>query len=85
MINDTGLPGSYNINVFNLDNRIVFASDSGFYVYDDISDHFYKYQQLNKKLGHLHAQTRSYRLLVKSIGSSIMAALRWLIFPSPAN
>ncbi len=49
--NRYGLPGSYNINVFNLDNRIVFASDSGFYVYDDISDRFYKYQQLDKKLG----------------------------------
>jgi len=46
-----GLPGSFNINVFNLDNRIVFASDSGFYVYDDISDRFSKYQELNKKLG----------------------------------
>ncbi|MDO3625533.1 triple tyrosine motif-containing protein [Mucilaginibacter sp. BT774] len=46
-----GLPGSYNINVFNLDNRIVFASDSGFYVYDDISDRFSKYDELNKKLG----------------------------------
>jgi DNA-binding CsgD family transcriptional regulator len=49
--NNYGLPGSYNINVFNLDNRIVFASDSGFYVYDDISDRFYKYQQLDRKLG----------------------------------
>ncbi|HWD90401.1 MAG TPA: triple tyrosine motif-containing protein [Mucilaginibacter sp.] len=46
-----GLPGSYNVNVFNLDNRIVFSSDSGFYVYDDISDHFEKYQQLNHTLG----------------------------------
>jgi len=46
-----GLPGSYNINVFNLDNRIVFSSDSGFYVYDDIADRFYKYQQLNSMLG----------------------------------
>ncbi|MBS1529920.1 MAG: transcriptional regulator, partial [Bacteroidetes bacterium] len=46
-----GLPGSYNVNVFNLDNRIVFSSDSGFYVYDDISDHFEKYGQLNKTLG----------------------------------
>jgi len=46
-----GLPGSYNINVFNLDNRIVFASDSGFYVYDDISDRFSKYEELNKKMG----------------------------------
>ncbi|ASU35793.1 triple tyrosine motif-containing protein [Mucilaginibacter xinganensis] len=47
----SGLPGSYNINVFNLDNRMVFSSDSGFYVYDDISDRFSKYQQLNKMLG----------------------------------
>lgn len=46
-----GLPGSYNINVFNLDNKIVFSSDSGFYVYDDITDRFYKYQQLNNNLG----------------------------------
>ncbi|MBK0381256.1 ligand-binding sensor domain-containing protein [Mucilaginibacter segetis] len=46
-----GLPGSYNLNVFNLDNRVVFSSDSGFYVYDDIADRFFKYQQLNKKLG----------------------------------
>ncbi|MFI5140479.1 MAG: triple tyrosine motif-containing protein, partial [Sphingobacteriales bacterium] len=47
----SGLPGSYNINVFNLNNRIVFSSDSGFCVYDDITDRFYKYQQLNKMLG----------------------------------
>lgn len=46
-----GLPGSYNIGVFNLDNRVVFSTNNGFYVYDDISDHFYKYDQLNKKLG----------------------------------
>jgi DNA-binding CsgD family transcriptional regulator len=49
--NHYGLPDSYNVNVFNLDNRIVFASDSGFYSYDDISDRFLKYQQLNNKLG----------------------------------
>ncbi|TWR23903.1 transcriptional regulator [Mucilaginibacter achroorhodeus] len=46
----SGLPNSYNVGVFNLDNRIVFSSDSGFYVYDDITDRFYKYQQLNRKL-----------------------------------
>jgi ligand-binding sensor domain-containing protein/DNA-binding CsgD family transcriptional regulator len=46
-----GLPSSYNVNVFNLDNRVVFSSNNGFYVYDDIADRFYKYQQLNKKLG----------------------------------
>jgi ligand-binding sensor domain-containing protein/DNA-binding CsgD family transcriptional regulator len=47
----SGLPDSYNVNVFNLDNQIVFSSDSGFCVYDNISDRFYKYAQLNKKLG----------------------------------
>ena len=46
-----GLPESYNINVFNLENKIVFSSDSGFYSYDDITDRFYKYQQLDKGLG----------------------------------
>lgn len=46
-----GLPGSYHINVFELENRLVFSSDSGFYIYDDISDHFLKYQQLNRLLG----------------------------------
>ncbi|MGZ3751651.1 MAG: ligand-binding sensor domain-containing protein [Mucilaginibacter sp.] len=53
-----GLPGSYNIHVFNIDNRIIFSSDSGFYVYDDISDHFFKYQQLNKKLGTFAASNK---------------------------
>ena len=46
-----GLPPGYQINVFNLDNRIVFSSSGGFYVYDDISDHFSPYRQLNDKLG----------------------------------
>ena len=46
-----GLPDSYNVNVFSLNNQIVFSSDSGFCVYDDIADRFYKYQQLNKMLG----------------------------------
>jgi DNA-binding CsgD family transcriptional regulator len=47
----SGLPDSYNINVFNLNGKIVFSSDEGFYVYDDITDRFYPYQQLNKSLG----------------------------------
>ncbi|AMR31386.1 transcriptional regulator [Mucilaginibacter sp. PAMC 26640] len=46
----SGLPDSYNVGVFSLDNRIVFSSDSGFYVYDDITDRFYKYTQLNTRL-----------------------------------
>lgn len=59
-----GLPGSYNINVFDLDNRIVFSSDSGFYVYDDITDRFFKYQQLNKKLGTFATSSK----IIKAIG-----------------
>lgn len=38
--NKSGLPSDYGINIFNLDGKIVFTSDSGFYVYDDISDKF---------------------------------------------
>ncbi|TZF83156.1 transcriptional regulator [Pedobacter sp. BS3] len=46
-----GLPGSYNINIFSLEGRIVFSSDAGFYVYDEINDRFYPYTSLNRKLG----------------------------------
>lgn len=46
-----GLPGNYNINIFNLENRIVFSSDKGFYTYDELSNKFTKYEVLNKKLG----------------------------------
>ncbi len=48
--NHHGLPGSYHINIFSLDNHIVFSSDAGFYTYDEITDRFYLYQQLNKML-----------------------------------
>lgn len=47
----SGLPNSFNINAFNLENRIVFSSDSGFYIYDDISDRFSKYDILNSHIG----------------------------------
>ncbi|MDB5286572.1 MAG: hypothetical protein JWR05_1521 [Mucilaginibacter sp.] len=59
-----GLPSSYNVNVFSLDNRVVFSSDSGFYVYDDIADHFEKYRQLNKKLGTFSSSSK----LIPAIG-----------------
>ncbi|SOD18893.1 two-component regulator propeller domain-containing protein [Pedobacter xixiisoli] len=45
-----GLPSSFNINTFNLESKIVFSSDSGFFVYDEISNRFSKYNELNKKL-----------------------------------
>lgn len=46
-----GLPGNYNINIFNLENRIVFSSDRGFYTYDELSNKFTPYDVLNKSLG----------------------------------
>ena len=60
----SGLPDSYNVNVFNLDNRIVFSSDSGFCIYDDISDRFEKYTQLNKMLGTFASSNK----IIKAIG-----------------
>jgi DNA-binding CsgD family transcriptional regulator len=59
-----GLPGSFNVNVFDLDNRVVFSSDSGFYIYDDITDRFFKYTQLNKKLGTFATSSK----IIKAIG-----------------
>ncbi|MFZ4263245.1 triple tyrosine motif-containing protein [Sphingobacterium sp. HJSM2_6] len=47
-----GLPEHIRINgLFNLANNIVFASDSGFYVYDNILWEFKPYKELNKQLG----------------------------------
>ncbi|RZK42218.1 MAG: transcriptional regulator [Pedobacter sp.] len=46
-----GLPSSFNVNIFNLENKIVFSSEEGFFLYDDISNRFDKYTTLNKSLG----------------------------------
>ena len=46
-----GLPGDYNINIFNLENRLIFSSPKGFFVYDEISNRFSAYNELNKELG----------------------------------
>jgi DNA-binding CsgD family transcriptional regulator len=46
-----GLPGSYNINIFSFENKLVFSSDKGFYSYDNISNRFYPYNALNIQLG----------------------------------
>lgn len=55
---NSGLPTAFHINIFNLDNRIVFSSDFGFYVYDNIPDKFFPYTQLNKKLGSFASSNR---------------------------
>ncbi|HWZ16539.1 MAG TPA: triple tyrosine motif-containing protein [Mucilaginibacter sp.] len=54
----SGLPSAYNINVFSVDNRILFSSNSGFYVYDDFTDRFSRYNDLNVKLGDFAASNR---------------------------
>ena len=46
-----GLPGNFNINIFNLENKIVFSSNNGFFTYDEFSDQFSKYAVLNSSLG----------------------------------
>ena len=46
-----GLPSSFNINMFNVENKIIFSSDAGFLVFDEISNRFSKYDVLNQKLG----------------------------------
>ncbi|MBB6501262.1 triple tyrosine motif-containing protein [Pedobacter cryoconitis] len=46
-----GLHGNYNINLFTLENKLVFSSDAGFMLYDEISNRFSLYKELNKELG----------------------------------
>ncbi|MES2830216.1 MAG: triple tyrosine motif-containing protein [Bacteroidota bacterium] len=53
-----GLPGDYNINVFNLENKIVFSSEKGFLTYDDISNRFTKYTALNRSLSGFSAANK---------------------------
>jgi len=46
-----GLPSDYDINIFVLENKLIFSSDAGFMLYDEISDRFSNYAALNKGLG----------------------------------
>lgn len=50
-----GLPKDYQINIFNFNNRIVFSSDLGIYNYDELSDKFIRYDQLNNRLGSFYS------------------------------
>jgi len=53
-----GLPGNYNINIFMMENKLIFSSDKGFMLYDEISDRFSPYQELNKALGGFAASNK---------------------------
>ncbi|NRF41597.1 triple tyrosine motif-containing protein [Pedobacter foliorum] len=46
-----GLPSTYGINLFTLDNKLIYSSSEGFLTYDEISNKFSKYTTLNKELG----------------------------------
>lgn len=46
-----GLPPDDHVNVFDLENRIVFTTRAGVYTYDDLTDRFNPYTHLNKRLG----------------------------------
>lgn len=45
-----GLKDNYNINIFMLENKVIFSSESGFQIYDAISNRFGPYKELNKGL-----------------------------------
>lgn len=47
----SGLPPGMFVNVLELAGNPVFATDSGFYRHDEITDGFYPYDQLNAQLG----------------------------------
>ncbi len=49
----------YNINVFSINNRVVFTDRTGFYTYDDIQKKIVPYEELNKNLGYY---SHSYRV-----------------------
>ncbi len=53
-----GLPNNFNINIFNLENKIVFSSNEGFLLYDEISNRFTKYETLNKHLGSFYTSNK---------------------------
>ena len=53
-----GLPSNFNVNIFNLENKIVFSSNEGFLLYDEISNRFSKYETLNKNLGSFYTSNK---------------------------
>lgn len=53
-----GLPGNFNINIFNVENKILFSSDSGFLTYDEIDNSFNPYESLNKNIGSFYASNK---------------------------
>ncbi|WP_240755346.1 triple tyrosine motif-containing protein [Pedobacter sp. SYP-B3415] len=53
-----GLPGTYNVSIFNLERKTVFSTDTGFFTFDEISNRFSSYDALNKSLGSFAASNK---------------------------
>ncbi|MDX5438600.1 MAG: hypothetical protein LPK03_15460, partial [Pontibacter sp.] len=53
-----GLPGNYKVNISRLLSRLLFSSDNGFYYYDELSNEFKPYQELNSMIGALAVAKR---------------------------
>jgi DNA-binding CsgD family transcriptional regulator len=48
----------YNINVFSVNNRVVFTDNTRFYTFDDMKKQIVSYNELNKKLGYFSTAYR---------------------------
>lgn len=53
-----GLPSNYKVNISRLYNNLLFSSDAGFYLYNELSGKFSPYQELNERLGNLATANR---------------------------
>lgn len=53
-----GLPGDFNIRVFNVGNRVVFTTGERLYTWDDLKNRLIPFDDLNAQLGGFEAATR---------------------------
>nr|WP_304608509.1 triple tyrosine motif-containing protein [Pontibacter anaerobius] len=53
-----GLPGAYKVTISRLFSRLLFSTGKGFYHYNEISNKFTPYQELNSKIGSLATSKR---------------------------
>ncbi len=83
--NKQGLPGNYNVNIFKLENKIVFSSDSGFYTFDGISNRFSKYEVLNKKLGSFASSNKIIDAGIKNYWFINHGKTALVTFPDPGK
>jgi len=55
---NSGLPSDFNIHVFKIENRVVFASGKLLYTWDDLKNKIMPYTELNDQLSGFEASTR---------------------------